>query len=134
MGEVLQTQWSGFPVFIRRLDKADRNTMLAEPKANFRDKSDPWQKEEEILVLNAKCTHLGCIPNPNQGHYGGWFCGCHNSCYDKMGRIMSGPAPANLRWLDHSVIDNNIVVIEDSPVTFRWRQIGDMPTHNDGVI
>ena len=47
---------------------------------------------------------------------------------------MSGPAPANLKWLDHSVIDNNIVVIEDSPVTFRWRQIGDMPTHNDTVL
>jgi len=68
MGEVLQTQWSGFPVFIRRIDKGERKVLLELSKDDLRDKSDPWQKDEEILVLNAKCTHLGCIPNPNQGH------------------------------------------------------------------
>jgi len=68
VGEVLQTKWSGFPVFIRRLDLEDRKELLAQSKDRFRDKSDPWQKKEDLLILNAKCTHLGCVPNPNQGH------------------------------------------------------------------
>lgn len=42
------------------------------------------------------CTHLGCVPLPDAGDYGGWFCPCHGSHYDTSGRIRKGPAPLNL--------------------------------------
>jgi ubiquinol-cytochrome c reductase iron-sulfur subunit len=51
---------------------------------------------DQWLVVIGICTHLGCIPLPHRGDYGGWFCPCHDSQYDTSGRVRVGPAPANL--------------------------------------
>nr|GEW07979.1 cytochrome b-c1 complex subunit Rieske-4, mitochondrial-like [Tanacetum cinerariifolium] len=53
-------------------------------------------KDPEWLIVVGVCTHLGCIPLPNAGDFGGWFCPCHGSHYDISGRIRKGPAPYNL--------------------------------------
>ena len=51
----------------------------------------------EWLILEANCTHLGCVPTFVTGSaFGGWFCPCHGSDYDTSGRIRRGPAPKNL--------------------------------------
>jgi ubiquinol-cytochrome c reductase iron-sulfur subunit len=51
----------------------------------------------EWLILQASCTHLGCVPTFVEGSsFGGWFCPCHGSDYDTSGRIRRGPAPRNL--------------------------------------
>lgn len=57
------------------------------------------------------CTHLGCIPYPDQGLYpnGGYFCPCHGSHYDSSGRIRQGPAPANLDVPDYTFLDDNTI-------------------------
>jgi Rieske Fe-S protein len=34
--------------------------------------------------------HLGRIPLPNAGDFGGWLCPCHGLHYDKSGRICKG--------------------------------------------
>jgi ubiquinol-cytochrome c reductase iron-sulfur subunit len=42
------------------------------------------------------CTHFGCVPLAEAGDFGGWFCPCHGSHYDRAGRIRRGPAPENM--------------------------------------
>jgi len=49
-----------------------------------------------FIILQASCTHLGCVPTFAEGAYHGWFCPCHGSHYDTSGRIRRGPAPKNL--------------------------------------
>src|SRR5699024_1555347 len=54
----------------------------------------------EWLIVIGICTHLGCVPvgqaGSSVGAFGGWFCPCHGSHYDRASRIRKGPAPRNL--------------------------------------
>lgn len=120
-GQAITIKWRGNPVFIRHRTakeieaaKAVKIEDLKDPiarNANIKD-GDPATDEnrvvggkENILVMMAICTHLGCVPLGNDGDYavvegaaklGGWFCPCHGSHYDTAGRIRRGPAPRNL--------------------------------------
>lgn len=67
----------------------------------------------KVLICTAVCTHLGCIPIPYLGTYGGWVCICHGSVFDKMGRVRQGPALRNLPTINSSLFDNNIVCLEE---------------------
>uniref|UniRef100_A0A2C9VDC0 Cytochrome b-c1 complex subunit Rieske, mitochondrial n=1 Tax=Manihot esculenta TaxID=3983 RepID=A0A2C9VDC0_MANES len=68
-------------------------------------------KNPEWLVVIGVCTHLGCIPLPNAGDFGGWFCPCHGSHYDISGRIRKGPAPYNFEVPTYSFLDENKLLI-----------------------
>jgi ubiquinol-cytochrome c reductase iron-sulfur subunit len=106
-GQGITVSWRGKPIFVRHLTPAEWDeaaktplSALIEPvAATARVKSghDSW------IVVIGICTHLGCIPLGNKptdprGDYGGWFCPCHGSQYDTVGRVRHGPAPQNL-WL-----------------------------------
>jgi len=65
----------------------------------------------EWLITVGVCTHLGCVPLPNAGDYGGWFCPCHGSHYDLSGRIRKGPAPYNLEVPEYRFLEDGKVVI-----------------------
>ncbi|KAL7232888.1 hypothetical protein ACSBR2_010820 [Camellia fascicularis] len=65
---------------------------------DVRSLRDPQKDSERVikpewLVVVGVCTHLGCIPIPNAGDFGGWLCPCHGSHYDTPGRIRKGQAP-----------------------------------------
>src|SRR5918912_3242871 len=49
-----------------------------------------------IHKLSAICPHLGCVVswNPTEKT---WDCPCHGSKYDRYGRVVNGPAIADLR-------------------------------------
>jgi nitrite reductase/ring-hydroxylating ferredoxin subunit len=49
-----------------------------------------------VRAMSAVCTHLGCTVRPSGE---GYVCPCHGSRYDREGRVMSGPAPAALAFL-----------------------------------
>jgi ubiquinol-cytochrome c reductase iron-sulfur subunit len=68
-------------------------------------------KNPEWLIVIGVCTHLGCIPLPNAGDFGGWFCPCHGSHYDISGRIRKGPAPFNLEVPTYSFLEDNKLLI-----------------------
>ena len=53
----------------------------------------------------------GCVPVPNQGEYGGYFCPCHGSHYDASGRIRKGPAPFNLEVPPYDFADEQTLVV-----------------------
>ena len=119
-GTQITVLWQGKPVFIRRrteseieaaravdmgdlIDGNDRNDN--KPDLPATDENRALDENGEWLVMLGVCTHLGCIPQPDQGKWGGYFCPCHGSHYDHSGRIRQGPAPKNLEVPPHLFVD-----------------------------
>jgi ubiquinol-cytochrome c reductase iron-sulfur subunit len=63
------------------------------------------------IILEARCTHLGCNLIEGGGRYGGWLCPCHGSEFDPSGRLTRGPADANLRIPPHQFVDEHTLVL-----------------------
>ena len=113
-GMAMKTMWRGKPVFIRRLTEQEKATAQETSLSALKD--DQARNENvgsgeatlenrafrgEYVIVIGVCTHLGCVPlgtgeGENRGDYGGWFCPCHGSHYDRLGRARKGPAPENL--------------------------------------
>ena len=110
VGQQIKVMWQGKPVFVRHRNPTEIASAQRDDFANLKDpqfdadrlkQKDGSAGKAEWLILQANCTHLGCIPLPPDnpgfaGHFGGWFCPCHGSDYDTSGRIRQGPAPKNL--------------------------------------
>jgi len=81
--------------------------------ADFRDLQTDAQRttNPEWLIVLGVCTHLGCVPIPNAGDYGGWYCPCHGSHYDGSGRIRRGPAPLNLEVPEYKFLSETKLVL-----------------------
>lgn len=87
------------------------NDRLRHPQAGDIEKLQPEQavvsgtgynqvaayKDEtgEVHALSARCTHLGCIVTWNSAEKS-WDCPCHGSRFDIHGRVLEGPATADL--------------------------------------
>ncbi|PIN18570.1 Ubiquinol cytochrome c reductase, subunit RIP1 [Handroanthus impetiginosus] len=112
-GTTVTVKWRGKPVFIRRRTEDDINLANSVDVASLRDPQEDAVrvKNPEWLVVVGVCTHLGCIPLPNAGDFGGWFCPCHGSHYDISGRIRKGPAPFNLEVPTYTFLDENKLLI-----------------------
>ncbi|XP_077233011.1 cytochrome b-c1 complex subunit Rieske-4, mitochondrial-like [Tasmannia lanceolata] len=112
-GSTVTVKWRGKPVFIRRRTEDDINLANSVEVASLRDPQEDSErvKNPEWLIVVGVCTHLGCIPLPNAGDFGGWFCPCHGSHYDISGRIRKGPAPYNLEVPTYSFMDENKLMI-----------------------
>jgi ubiquinol-cytochrome c reductase iron-sulfur subunit len=105
-GQQIKVIWQGKPVFVRHRTAAEIAAAQRDDFANLKDpqsdaerlvQEDGQAGRPEWLILQASCTHLGCVPTFVEGSsYGGWFCPCHGSDYDTSGRIRRGPAPKNL--------------------------------------
>ena len=73
------------------------------------------------VVLEAVCTHLGCIPSfrPVPGAAdlgdswpGGFYCPCHGSKFDFAGRVFKNvPAPTNLTVPPYEIISDSTLLI-----------------------
>lgn len=112
-GTTVTVKWRGKPVFIRRRTEDDIKLANSIDVQSLRDPQQDAErvKDPEWLVVVGVCTHLGCIPLPNAGDFGGWFCPCHGSHYDISGRIRKGPAPYNLEVPTYSFLAENKLLI-----------------------
>lgn len=112
-GSTVTVKWRGKPVFIRRRTEKDIELANGVDLTSLRDPEEDVArvKNPEWLIVVGVCTHLGCIPLPNAGDYGGWFCPCHGSHYDISGRIRKGPAPYNLEVPTYSFLEENKLMI-----------------------
>jgi ubiquinol-cytochrome c reductase iron-sulfur subunit len=109
-GSQTKVMWRGKPLFIRHRTAAEIAQAKKDDTASLKDpqldadrvmQSNKQAGKEEYLIMEANCTHLGCIPvgvdeSGYIGEFGGWFCPCHGSHYDTAGRVRKGPAPKNL--------------------------------------
>ena len=65
------------------------------------------QTKGGFLALDLTCTHLGCtvLATPK-----GFQCPCHGSAFDSEGRVLKGPAKANLRRFQVKTSKEKLVV------------------------
>lgn len=66
-------------------------------------------KEDEVIAINATCTHLGCIVTWKEDQKI-FQCPCHNGRYDVDGKVISGPPPAPLKRHKTKVEDGRILL------------------------
>ncbi len=67
-----------------------------------------------LYAISMTCTHLGCTVALSAG---GFACPCHGSKFDASGRVVGGPAPRGLPWLEMSrAADGQLVVYADNEV------------------
>ncbi len=78
---------------------------MSEPMAAG-ERNGIWQ----LTCATVRCA-AGCVPLPNAGDYGGWFCPCHGSHYDTSGRARKGPAPYNLEVPTYKFMDEGHLVV-----------------------
>jgi len=124
-GSQVKVMWRGSPVFIRHrtaaeIEQANKDdaVTLRDPEANASRtlQADGSAGKAQYLIMEASCTHAGCIPvgvgeNGYLGAFGGWFCPCHGSHYDTAGRIRQGPAPKNLVVPKYAYLSDTVVKI-----------------------
>ncbi len=105
LGQQIKVMWQGKPVFVRHRTPEEIAAAQADDYGALKDPATDESRlvqqsgeagHPEFIVLQAACTHLGCIPTFAEGDYHGWKCACHGSQYDTSGRIRRGPAPKNL--------------------------------------
>lgn len=135
-GQLMKVQWRGQTIGILRRSTQTLELLpglddrLRDPSSQESEQPSFAQNEgralnEEYLVVNMHCTHLGCVPQviPTVGPEpfdddwkGGFFCPCHKSKFDMAGRVYKGvPAPTNLRIPPYSYIDDKTLLIGVSP-------------------
>lgn len=54
--------------------------------------------ERGICAISLVCTHLGCIVRREADE--SFACPCHGSRFDAQGKVVKGPAPTALRFLE----------------------------------
>lgn len=71
-----------------------------------------------VYALSAVCTHLGCITRllSDEGGIGTIACPCHGSRFDLEGKVVHGPAPRPLPWLEVRTDPASGVLIVDTGV------------------
>jgi ubiquinol-cytochrome c reductase iron-sulfur subunit len=121
LGQQVVIMWRGLPVFVRHRNpgeiaaavRDDHSPGLKDPAtdASRIAQADGAPGKAEWLILQANCTHLGCVPTFGGGEFGGWQCACHGSVYDTSGRIRHGPAPKNLFVAPHQFTSDTVVKI-----------------------
>jgi ubiquinol-cytochrome c reductase iron-sulfur subunit len=122
IGQQIQVSWRKQPILIIRHSPTALSSLtsviskLADPNSDSID--EPYKNinvtrslSSEYSVLSGVCTHLGCSPKYypevepkpwDSSWEGGFFCPCHGSMFDLVGRVYKGvPAPTNLTVPPH---------------------------------
>jgi menaquinol-cytochrome c reductase iron-sulfur subunit len=50
---------------------------------------------KDLIILNSRCTHLGCTVNWNEEAQG-YICPCHDAKFSMDGKVLGGPPPRPL--------------------------------------
>jgi len=119
-GQMVKVEWRGKPVVLLKrtaemmsgLDKikdklADPDSINSNQPSYAQNNARSDQANNELLVMEGVCTHLGCSPveklaigpDPQMGEdsQGGFFCPCHGSKFDLAGRVYKNvPATTNM--------------------------------------
>jgi Rieske Fe-S protein len=64
----------------------------------------------EMHAISAVCTHLGCIAKRQED--GQFLCPCHGSVFTVSGKVVAGPAPSPLAWLEMSIAPDGQIVVD----------------------
>lgn len=134
-GAMLKAEWRGKAIYVvkRTSEQLQRISRLGAEQLRDPDSEEPQQPayarnefrsiKDDILVLVAVCTHLGCAPefrpevapeDLGPEWLGGFFCACHGSKFDLSGRVFKGvPAPLNLPVPPHRYLADTVILVGD---------------------
>lgn len=133
-GSMVTEEWRGKPVWIINLTKEmsatldKHNDKLTDPACDVLSQQPAYCKNTTrsikpgLVVVVGICTHLGCSPSPKlqaggdmgADWSGGFFCPCHGSKFDLVGRVFKGsPAPTNLVIPPYKYLNDSILLIGD---------------------
>jgi ubiquinol-cytochrome c reductase iron-sulfur subunit len=122
VGQQIQVSWRKQPILIIRHSPSALSSLvsvtpkLADPNSDsidelYKNINATRSLSAEYSVLSGVCTHLGCSPKYypevepkpwDSSWEGGFFCPCHGSMFDLVGRVYKGvPAPTNLTVPPH---------------------------------
>ncbi|XP_034839725.1 cytochrome b-c1 complex subunit Rieske, mitochondrial-like [Maniola hyperantus] len=113
-GACVSYKWRGKPLFVKHRTPAEISAEAGTSLSLLRHPETPEQRttKPEWLIVIGICTHLGCVPVPNSGDWaGGFYCPCHGSHYDNVGRTRKGPAPLNLEVPPYKFLSENLVLV-----------------------
>lgn len=129
-GEMVRVIWRGRLVYVVRRSQKMLELLpevvpfLRDPNSEETEQQPEYAKntyrsiKPEMLVVEGRCTHLGCAPlpefqvGPEPSWYGGFFCPCHGSKFDMAGRVYKGvPAPTNLVVPPYRFIHDDVIMI-----------------------
>lgn len=129
-GDTRLVNWRGQPVFVRHRSFAEiekaraaatplrdplaRNAAL-DPSQLASDDNRVLPGHARWLVVSGACTHLGCLIHSRPvadriADGAGWQCPCHSSRFDLTGRVLDGPATANLPVPNYSIKGNELSI------------------------
>ncbi|KAJ8737721.1 hypothetical protein PYW08_000316 [Mythimna loreyi] len=114
VGTCMSIKWRGKPLFIKSRTNAEIELEAKTPLSSLRDpqtEADRTKKKEWLVVIGI-CTHLGCVPIANSGDWaGGFYCPCHGSHFDNLGRARKGPAPTNLEIPPYKFLNDKLLLV-----------------------
>ncbi|XP_047041038.1 ubiquinol-cytochrome c reductase iron-sulfur subunit-like [Helicoverpa zea] len=113
-GTCMSIKWRGKPLFIKNRTTSEIDRENKTPLSSLRDPQTEAERtqQKEWLVVIGICTHLGCVPIPNTGDWpGGFYCPCHGSHFDNLGRARKGPAPTNLEIPPYKFISSTLLLV-----------------------
>jgi ubiquinol-cytochrome c reductase iron-sulfur subunit len=132
VGQMVTYVWRKQPIYVFKRSAATvaglaaHDARLKDPQSTESEQppyalNERRSRRQDIAVLIATCTHLGCLPKQ---HFapgdavlgtdwpGGFLCPCHGSRFDMAGRVFNGsPASTNLRIPPYSFPDENTLII-----------------------
>jgi Rieske Fe-S protein len=69
------------------------------------------ESPEDILILDSRCTHLGCTVNWKEDERV-FLCPCHDASFDAEGAVIDGPPPRPLdRHAEFRVTEDGVLEI-----------------------
>lgn len=65
--------------------------------------------KDGFSAISGVCSHLGCVVSQSND---GYFCPCHGSRFDSLGKVKAGPAPRPLAWYRVSLGPDGQLVVD----------------------
>lgn len=77
------------------------------------DRRQVWIFRDSLgfFAVSAVCPHLGCVVSEDP-KADGFTCPCHGSTFDASGRVLGGPAPRGLDWLEISLAADGALMVD----------------------
>ncbi len=79
-----------------------------------------FSDQDGIAAVSTVCPHLGClVVRKDNGEY---LCPCHGSKFNTEGKVLTGPPPRGLLWLEISLgPDGRLIVDSENEVSSEVR-------------